>query len=164
MRVWAHTHIEISHMPDSRYLFFLNDSIITRKQYVQRKLVLYSSSVPKARVKPFSSMVKWNRFGVYGSKERERKALLKRWALILILILIVNKSSVKLWDSRQDSCSFENVNWPKFVFTFPYSTYTISEPLVKSNQFIKLVLARPVRSSWGCDWPKKPVLSIDVSS
>jgi hypothetical protein len=24
--------------------------------------------------------------------------------------LIVNKSSVKLWDSRQDSCSFENVN------------------------------------------------------
>ena len=137
MRVWAHTHIEISHMPDSRYLFFLNDSIITRKQYVQRKLVLYSSSVPKARVKPFSSMVKWNRFGVYGSKERERKAPLKRWALILILILIVNKSSVKLWDSRQDSCSFENVNWPKFVFTFPYSTYTISEPLVKSNQLMK---------------------------
>jgi hypothetical protein len=43
-------------MPDSRYLFFLNDSIITRKQYVQRKLVLYSSSVPKARVKPFSSI------------------------------------------------------------------------------------------------------------
>ena len=140
MRVWAYTHIEISHMPDSRYLFFLNDSIITRKQYVQRKLVLYSSSVPKARVKPFSSMVKWNRFGVYGSKERERKALIKRWALI------VNKSSVKLWDSRQDSCSFENVNWPKFVFTFPYSTYTISEPLVKSNQFLKLVLAGPVRT------------------
>lgn len=52
-------------MPDSRYLFFLNDSIITRKRYVQRKLVLYSSSVPKAaseallqygKVKPLRSL------------------------------------------------------------------------------------------------------------
>ena len=56
---------------------------------------------------------------------------------LLFSSLIVNKSSVKLWDSGQDSCSFENVNWPKFVLTLPYSTYTISEPLVKSNQLMK---------------------------
>jgi len=29
---------------------------------------------------------------------------------LLFSSLIVNKSSVKLWDSGQDSCSFENVN------------------------------------------------------